>query len=95
MNAGDIIDQARAATGLSDLGDATVLEGLEVLVRASNEEAQLSEVGAPRWEANLVGILSNCLRIVDYLKQHPELLARPIDRPMFVFGLPRTGAHGV
>ena len=91
MNTNDIIAKASAATGLSDLGDPSVLEGLEILVRASNEEANLSEAGAPRWEANLVSILSNRLRIVDYLKQHPELLERPIERPMFVFGLPRTG----
>jgi Sulfotransferase family len=91
LKASEIIDKARSATGLSDLGDPAVLEGLEVLVKASNEEAQLSVVGAPRWEANLVGILSNRLRVLDYLKQHPELLERPIDRPMFVFGLPRTG----
>ena len=56
MNVSGIIDQARAATGLSDLGDPAVLEGLGVLVRASDEEAHLSAVGAPRWEANLVGI---------------------------------------
>ena len=75
MKVSDIIDKARAATGLTDLGDPAVLEGLEVLVKASNEEAHLSEAGAPRWEANLVGILSNRLRVVDYLKQHPESLA--------------------
>lgn len=91
MKTNDIIEKASAATGLSDLGDPSVLEGLEILVRASNEEANLSEAGAPRWEANLVSILSNRLRIVDYLKQHPELLERPIERPLFVFGLPRTG----
>jgi hypothetical protein len=91
MNVGDIVSKARAATALSDLGDPAVLEGLEVLVTSSNEEARLSEVGAQRWEASLVGHLSNRLRIVNYLKQHPELLERPIERPMFVFGLPRTG----
>jgi hypothetical protein len=91
MNVIDVMRQACAATGLSDLGDPAVLEGLEVLVKASNEEAHLSEVGAPRWEANLVSILSNRLLIIDYLRQHPELLERPIERPTFVFGLPRTG----
>jgi hypothetical protein len=91
MNVEDIIGKARAATGLDDLGDPAVLEGLQVLVASSNDEARLSEVGATRWEANLVGFLSNRLRVVDYLKQHPPLLERPIDRPMFVFGLPRTG----
>ena len=87
----DIIAKAQQATGLSDLGDPSVLEGLEKLVAAASQEAQLSQAGAPRWEASVVSTLANRLRIVDYLKRHPELLERPIDRPMFVFGLPRTG----
>jgi Sulfotransferase family len=91
MNPDEIVAKACADTGLTDLGDPGVLEGLSLLVKASNEEAHLSEVGAQRWEASIVSTLSNRLRIVGYLKQHPELLERPIDRPMFVFGLPRTG----
>jgi hypothetical protein len=42
-------------------------------------------------ETNIVNILANRLRVEDYLAKHPELLRRPADRPMFVFGLPRTG----
>ncbi len=91
MLVNDIIAKAQQATGLSDLGDPFVLEGLEKLIAASNEEAHLSDAGAPRWETNIVNTLANRLRIVDYRKRHPELLDRPIDRPMFVFGLPRTG----
>jgi hypothetical protein len=91
MRVEDIIAKAREATGLSDMGDPAALEGLEVLVKASTEEAYLSEVGAQRWEANLVNTLANRLRIVDYLKRHPEVQERPIERPLFVFGLPRTG----
>src|ERR1044072_3826674 len=91
MYASDIVDKARTATGLSDLGDPAVLEGLVILVKAFIEEVRLSAVDAPRWEASLVGHLSNRLRVVDYLKQHPALLQRPIEKPMFVFGLPRTG----
>ena len=91
MQTEDILSKARAATGLSDPGDPAALDALERLVEASNEEANLSAVGAQRWEANLVGILSNRLRIVAHLGKHPELLARPIEKPMFVFGLPRTG----
>jgi hypothetical protein len=91
MKVEEIIAKAQAATGLSDLGDPAVLEGLNVLVAASNDEAQLSAAGAPRWEAMIVGTLANRLKIVDHLKRHPELLERPVERPMFVFGLPRTG----
>src|SRR5882762_8419652 len=91
MRTEEILSKAQAVTGLSDPGDPAALGALERLVEASNEEANLSTVGAQRWEANLVGILSNRLRIVEYLRKHPELLARPIEKPMFVFGLPRTG----
>jgi len=91
MRVDDIIEKARTATGLTDLGDPFVLTGLELLVQASNDEARLSTTGAQRWEANIVNTLSNRLRIVEHLKQHPALLERPIEKPMFVFGLPRTG----
>ncbi|WP_297493978.1 sulfotransferase [Acidocella sp.] len=91
MQVDEIIAKARAATGLHDMGDPAALEGLERLVRASNEEAGLSAVGAQRWEAQLVATLSNRLRVVDYISQHPELLERPVTKPTFVFGLPRTG----
>ncbi|HMK86296.1 MAG TPA: sulfotransferase [Steroidobacteraceae bacterium] len=91
MQVDDIIAGACTATGLSDVGEPASLEGLRVLVRACNAEARLSPAGARRWEASLVRTLSNRLRIVDYLKHHPELLERPIVRPLFVFGLPRTG----
>lgn len=91
FNADELIAKARATTGLFDLGDAAMLEGLHILVKASVDEAQLSAAGASRWEGYLGAILANRLRIVDYLKRHPELLERPIEKPLFVFGLPRTG----
>lgn len=86
-----IIANARAATGLEDLGDAAQLEGLPVLVKASNEEARLSTRGAAMWEQSITSYLINRMKVVDYAKQHPELLEVPIDKPTFVFGLPRTG----
>jgi len=91
MNVRDIIDAARAATGLSDPGDPTALEGLEVLVRASDAEASLSTAGAQRWKPILSTSCRTVCASLDYLKKHPELLERPVERPMFVFGLPRTG----
>lgn len=91
MNAAELIAIASRTTGLADLGDPKAVEGLEVLARASTEEARLSPAGAMRWRENLIGILGNRLRIVDYLKRKPELLQRPVEKPLFVFGLPRTG----
>ena len=91
MEADEIVAGAREATGLADLGDPTAMEGLTRLVASANAEARLSEVGAQRWNGFLIKTLSNRLRIIDYLKTRPELLDRPVEKPMFVFGLPRTG----
>ncbi|HEY1077138.1 MAG TPA: sulfotransferase [Fontimonas sp.] len=91
MNAAELLDAARRATGLADFGDPKALEGLEVLVRASVDEARLSPAGLMRWKETLTGIAINRLRVIDYLKRKPELLQRPVDKPLFVFGLPRTG----
>ena len=91
MQVQQIIGAASAATGLSDFGDAAALDALERLIKASNEEARLSPMGAQRWMGNLIGIAINRLKIIDYLKRHPQLLERPVEKPMFVFGLPRTG----
>jgi hypothetical protein len=38
-----------------------------------------------------VDALWNRLRVVDYLKQHPEVEAERIERPLVVLGVPRTG----
>ena len=91
MEVSTIIANAKAATGLEDIGDPFALEGLEVLVKASNEEAQLSARGAAMWQQSITDYLINRMKVVDYVGQHPELLTRPIAKPTFVFGLPRTG----
>jgi hypothetical protein len=42
---GELIDEARAATGLDDFGDDSFREGLEILVRALRTQAGLSAEG--------------------------------------------------
>jgi Sulfotransferase family len=86
-----LISAAREQTGLTDLGDDSILEGLNVLVDSLNTEAKLTEVGTQRWAASMTATLANRMQVEDYLKSHPDLLERPIEKPMFVFGLPRTG----
>lgn len=87
----EIIASAKAKTGLAEIGDERILEGLNVLVDALNGEAALSERGQVSFQTILVNTLANRMRVEDWLKRHPALLERPIERPMFVFGLPRTG----
>lgn len=91
MTVDDVIEAARAQTGHTDFGDPAILEGLDVLLRAYAEEAGYSERGSQIAHAELVTQMANRMKVEAWLKDHPELLQRPIEKPLFVFGLPRTG----
>jgi Sulfotransferase family len=91
LNKTDLLAAATAQTGLSDFGDPSFHEGLDVLLNALNTEAKLTEAGSGRVGASITATLANRLQVEAYLKAHPELLDAPIEQPTFVFGLPRTG----
>lgn len=91
MDSAAVVAAARERTGLTDFGDPSILEGLDVLCRAYENEAGFSERGKAIAENELVTQLANRMKVEDWLARHPELLDRPVERPLFVFGLPRTG----
>lgn len=91
MTVDEVIAAARAQTGLTDFGDPSILEGLELLLKSYREEARFTERGAQMAHADLVKWMAIRMKIEDWLTTHPELIDRPIEKPMFVFGLPRTG----
>jgi hypothetical protein len=91
IDVNELLAAAQQATGLTDLGDPTVIPALHRLVNALNTEAKLSARGEQSVAADLTATLINRLKVEDYLRKHPELLERPIEKPLFVFGLPRTG----
>ena len=91
LDAASLLAAAREQTGLTDLGDDRILEGLGVLAASLDTEAKLADTGRERVAASIVATLSNRLKVEDYLASHPELLDRPIEKPLFLFGLPRTG----
>jgi hypothetical protein len=91
MTVDDIVCAARAQSGLADFGDPAILEGLGILLKAYADEAQFTEAGMQRAIGALISTLANRMRVEDWLNRHPELLERPIEKPLFVFGLPRTG----
>lgn len=86
-----LLAAARQRTGLSDFGDPATVDALSRLVDALRREAGLSSGGMQRTAESIVATLANRLQVEDYLKSNPELLDRPIEKPLFVFGLPRTG----
>lgn len=91
MTVEEIIAAASARTGLTDIGDPRVLDGLERLIRAYAEEARLTERGKAMKREDLTNYMATRMKIEGWLKDHPEDLERGIEKPLFVFGLPRTG----
>jgi Sulfotransferase family len=88
--ADELIEAAQKATGLHRFDSESFHEGLDVLLADANK-VDYPEMGIARWRSSLIGALSTRLKTTAYLAQHPELLKRPIERPVFVFGVPRTG----
>jgi hypothetical protein len=87
----DILDSARRWTKLSDWGDERFQEPLGVLLESLEDDAQLNSLGRLLIRINCIHFVSNRLRVQRFLKDHPEVLAEPVRRPVFVVGLPRTG----
>jgi Sulfotransferase family len=91
MTGDDIIAAARAKTGLTQFGDPAILDGLERLLKAYAEEARFTPRGAEMMHSDLVNTMATRMQVEDWLARHPQLLDAPIEKPLFVFGLPRTG----
>ncbi len=87
----ELIETACAQTKLAAFGDESFREGLGVLTRALESEAELSRTGRRAARARLLGLLKNRLRIEDWRTRHRDIEAQEIDAPIFVVGLPRTG----
>lgn len=93
-SADDLIAAAREATGLSDLGDEGFRPGLEALVETYRAHA-FTEKGHARNRRRLVNLLSVRMQLEATWKAHPEILERPVERPLVLTGLPRSGTSAL
>lgn len=92
LNGEALVEKAITETGLDDFGSNSWREGFDVLVRdVNNHAANYTDSGMGRVANDIVHYLRGRLKVENYLKQNPELLARPVERPVFVMGVPRTG----
>jgi hypothetical protein len=86
-----LIAQAQAETGLEDFGADGFREPLGVLVGALASQSERSAMGRVSAHAQVLQLLKNRLLVEDLVRAHPEILHRPIERPIFIVGQPRTG----
>lgn len=94
LNADALIEKAMKDTGIDAFDCDSYREGLDVFVNDFNKGIAKGYHIAPgieRAALDSVHYLSNRLRVAQYHRDHPELASRPIERPVFVMGVPRTG----
>ena len=91
LSVSGLMAQAQAATGLQDFGDEWFLTPLSKLVDCVNAEAGLitPDAGAGY---RIQSALSDRLKLVQYVKDHPEALGEQINVACAIIGLPRTGS---
>lgn len=89
-----LLEEAAAQTGLSDFGDGDFREGLRVLCETYDRNP-FNEKGRRRSRRRLLGLLSTRLRIERALGRHPEIRSRPLQAPMVLTGLPRSGTSAL
>lgn len=85
------VAEAIEATSLSDFGEDSWQDALDVLLEALVDTAQLNETGELVAGGGVVTDLSNRLRIEEWRRTHPEVAEQQIVRPIIIVGQPRTG----
>lgn len=86
-----VLQAARRASGIQELGGDLPAEGLATLLRSADQDADLHLLGRLHLRENAVRALVQRARLDALRRQDPELERRPIRPPLIVCGLPRSG----
>jgi hypothetical protein len=89
---------ARRRTQLEDFGSWPIDAPLARLLEAYREEARLTMLGRITVRELVVSLLRTLLELEADRRRRPEIESQPIEAPVFIIGLPRTGTtllHGL
>lgn len=91
LEKGPLMERASARAGLDDFGDPWFERPLDVLLDAVRDQAQLNPAG--EWSAlqQFDKVLVDRLWAQQWFAAHPEILARPLPRPVVIVGPMRSG----
>jgi hypothetical protein len=93
-----IVAKAERSTGGDRAAVGEFLDGMRVLNRRFTESPRLSPMGWQSVQGDLRLRIENRLRVQRLVTEHPEIAAEPIEKPVFIVGLPRTAttlAHNI
>jgi hypothetical protein len=86
-----VMERARKEAGLSRFLDYDFEAPLARLLDSYENDAELSLLGRVAVRTSSLLSLTTQLQIQRELELHPEILETPIEKPIFILGLPRTG----
>jgi len=93
-----LLRRARRNTGLNDFGDDALHESINRLFESYRLESRLTLIGRIALLRDAQRLLETRLRLNAFWREHPDVGAQAIRRPIFITGIPRSGTtllHGL
>lgn len=84
-------EQAMQITGLSDFGPDDYRAPMAHMLTEYDERNRFTDVGRELVSRETIGRLCGRLRTFDGLRQHPQSAAAPIEKPLIIVGMARSG----
>src|SRR5919108_4803559 len=91
LRADELLESALKRRKRRDFADRSFIRHFERLLEACNEEADLSVFGMRALRIDVLRCLRNVLQFDEIEAACPSVLARPIQGPVFITGMPRSG----
>jgi hypothetical protein len=91
LDEASLLAAAQQLTGLDDFGEDEWREPFGILLADIENEAKLNLMGRLLTRYDLLRSLVYRLRMAETEKRHPEIAEQPIEQPIFITGLGRTG----
>ena len=87
-----MLEEAIAQAGVDDLAFTDEFaDRLHAHVAAIEADAGLTQLSRNTLRSRVVRLLRNRLSLTDLLKRYPEITSIPIEKPIIVVGMPRSG----
>ncbi|MEB4211810.1 sulfotransferase [Mycobacterium sp. 94-17] len=89
--ADDVFRLASQRAGVTEIDSVSWRDGLGLIVDEVNNSPALTPFGRDRVLGDATDALGRRMLVHDYIQSHPEVLDTPVERPLIVLGMPRTG----
>src|ERR1700743_1805083 len=87
----DVFTLAAKRTGCTEIDSDSWRDGLSLMLDELNSSPVFTPFGRERVPGDATDALGRPMQVHAYLQDHPEVLDAPVERPLIVLGMPRTG----